>query len=251
MRPLVAVALTCAVVAGAHGAHASGFLDKLKGAVDQVTGGTSGGGTAGVSGLSTEQIVAGLKEALRVGSERVVAQVGAKDGFNADPKIHIPLPENLKKVQDTLGKIGLAGLADDVELRINRAAEEAAPKTKELLWKAINGMSLDDAKNIYNGPNDAATQYFRKTTSGDLRKTVEPIVDKALNEVGAITAYESLMSKYKAIPFVPDVKSDIKSHATDKTLDGIFHYLANEEASIRENPVARTTDILKTVFGKS
>lgn len=228
------------------------FLDKLKDAAKEVTSGTSGG-SGSVSGaatsLSQSQIIAGLKEALRVGAERVVAQLGAKDGFNADPAIHIPLPDSLKNAQSMLRKAGLSSLADDVELKINRAAEEATPKAKELLWKAVEGMTVDDAKAIYNGPKDAATQYFRRVTGADLKAAVEPVVERALNEVGAVSSYEALISKYKALPFVPDVKSDLKGHATTKALDGIFHYLATEEAAIRADPAARTTDILKTVFG--
>lgn len=181
----------------------------------------------------------------------MTAQVGAADGFNADPAIHIPLPDQLTKVQDIMRKFGLSALADDVELKLNRAAEEAAPKTKELIWKAVNEMTLDDAKKIYDGPEDAATQYFKRVATPDLKATVEPVVDNALQQVGAITAYDTLISKYKGLPLVPDVKADLQAHATQLTLDGIFHYLAKEEAAIRANPAARTTDILKQVFGGS
>ena len=249
MRALT-VALGTALILSAATAQAS-FLDKLKGAVDQVTSGSGGSGSAATSGLATDQIIAGLKEALRVGAERVVAQVGAVDGFNADPRIHIPLPDQLAKAQDVMRKFGLGAMADDVELRLNRAAEEAAPKTKELIWKAVNEMTLDDAKKIYDGPQDAATQYFKRVATPDLKATVEPVIDNALKQVGAITAYDSLMSKYKGLPLVPDVKADLQAHATQLTLDGIFHYLAKEEADIRANPAARTTDLLKQVFGGS
>lgn len=246
------LATACAVLVLAAASVQASFLDKLKGAVDQVTSG-SGSGSAGTStgALGTDQIIAGLKEALRVGAERVTAQLGAADGFNADPTIHIPLPEQLAKVQDLMRKFGLSALADDVELKINRAAEEAAPKTKELIWKAVNEMTLDDAKKIYDGPQDAATQYFKRVATPDLKATVEPVVDNALQQVGAITAYDSLMSKYKGLPLVPDVKADLQAHTTQMTLDGIFHYLAKEEADIRANPAARTTDVLKQVFGGS
>lgn len=229
--------------------HAS-FLDKLKSTVDSVTQGATGGsGTSAASSLGTDQIIAGLKEALRVGAEKVVSQVGAADGFNTDPAIHIPLPEQLTKVQDIMRKFGLSALADDVELKLNRAAEEAAPKTKELIWKAVNEMTVEDAKQIYDGPNDAATKYFERVATTDLKATVEPVIDNALKQVGAISAYDTLIGKYKGLPLVPDVKADLQAHATQLTLDGIFHYLAKEEADIRANPAARTTDILKTVFG--
>lgn len=250
MRGFIAGAVAACVMLGVGSVDAS-FLDKLKSTVDTVTSGSgssSGGGSS--QALGTDQIIAGLKEALRVGAENVVGQVGATDGFNADPAIHIPLPPKLAEAQDTLRKFGLSALADDVELKINRAAEAAAPKTKELFWKAVNDMTLDDAKAIYDGPEDAATQYFRRVATPDLKATVEPVVDDALQQVGALNAYDSLISQYKSIPFVPDVKGDIKAHATALTLDGIFHYLAQEEAAIRANPAARTTDILKQVFGQ-
>lgn len=251
MKPLFAGALAATVALGLGTADAS-FLDKLKSTVDTVTSGSSGGtaGSAASQALGTDKIIAGLKEALRVGAENVVSKVGSADGFNGDPAIHIPLPPRLAQAQDTLRKFGLSALADDVELKINRAAEAAAPKTKELLWKAVNEMTVEDAKAIYDGPADAATQYFRRIATPDLTATVEPVIDDALQQVGALTAYDSLISQYKAIPFVPDVKGDIKGHATALTLDGIFHYLAQEEAAIRANPAARTTDILKQVFGK-
>ena len=232
-------------------ASAQSWGDVLKQAapvVDSLSGRKSTG-TSTIAGLSTQDLIAGLKEALRVGSEKVVTQVGAADGFNLDQAIHIPLPDQLQQVQGTLRKFGLSSLADDVELRLNRAAEAAAPKTKELFWKAVNAMTFEDAKRIYDGPKDAATQYFRSVTGVDLAAVVRPVVEQSLNEVGALTAYDSLMSQYKNIPFVPDVKGDLTQHAVNKTLDGIFLYLAKEEAAIRENPAARTTDLLKKVFG--
>jgi len=148
-----------------------------------------------------------------------------------------------------LKKFGLSALADDVELRLNRAAEAAAPKTKELIWKAISSMTLDDAMAIYKGPDDAATQYFKKVATNDLATTVKPVVDSSLAEVGAISTYDQLMGQYKALPFVPDVKANLSQHTTDLALKGLFHYLAAEEAEIRKNPAKRTTEILSKVFG--
>jgi len=132
MRRVVGVAVVLAFSVSAG--HAS-FFDKLKSTVDTVTQGATGGSTSSnaTSSLGTDQIIAGLKESLRVGAEKVVSQVGAADGFNADPAIHIPLPKQLTKVQDIMRKFGLSALADDVELNLNRGAEEAAPKTKELI----------------------------------------------------------------------------------------------------------------------
>lgn len=238
---LVAVTLATAVPAGAQG-----WKDKLQGVLGTVPG---IGGTGTIGTLSTQDIAAGLREALKVGSERVIGQVGKVDGFNADPNIHIPLPPTLQRVQSTLKRFGLSGLADKVELKLNRAAEAAAPKTKELIWKAITQMSLKDAKQILNGPEDAATQYFKKVASADLAATVRPVVDRSLNEVGAITAYDNLMGQYKALPFVPDVKANLTDHAVKLTLQGLFFYLAREEAAIRKDPAKRTTELLARVFG--
>ena len=224
-------------------------VDKTVDAIQQRTNSVQGSGST-LSSLTDNQIIEGLREALKVGTERVVGQIGAVDGYNADPQIHIPLPEQLVQVQSLLKKVGLSSLADDVELRLNRAAEQAAPKAKEIIVNAISNMSLDDARAIYNGPNDAATQYFKKASSGNLRETIAPIAENSLKDVGAINAYDSLMSQYKDIPFVPDVKADLINHTTELAISGIFHYLAQEEAAIRENPAKRTTEILKTVFGQ-
>jgi len=250
MRILTIVAVAAITTATLQPrAHAQGLLDKLQNVIGNVTqpGGTSSGGGT----LSQSDVTAGLREALRVGTERVVASLGTADGYNADPAIHIPLPPELQQVQTFLKKFGLSGLADDVELRLNRAAEAAAPKTKELIWKAISEMTLDDAMKIYNGPDDAATQYFKKVASSDLAATVKPVVDQSLNEVGAISAYDNLMGQYKALPLVPDVKANLSDHATELALKGLFHYLAKEEAAIRQNPAKRTTEILTKVFGGS
>lgn len=201
-------------------------------------------------GLNNQQIIEGLREALKVGTERVVSQIGAADGYNLDPQIHIPLPAELQQVQSFLTKFGLGSLADDVELRLNRAAEQAAPQAKEIIWKTITEMSLTDAQAIYQGPKDAATQYFKRVSSEQLRQMITPVAKSSLQDVGAIQAYDTLMGQYKSLPFVPDVKANLVNHTTELAMKGIFHYLAVEEAAIRENPAKRTTEILKTVFGK-
>ena len=206
--------------------------------------------TSSATNLTDSEITSGLKEALRISSDLVVDQLGAKDGFNADPNIHIPLPDSLGKVQSTLDKVGMSGLLDDLETRLNRAAEIATPKAKELFLDSISAMTLDDARNILNGPNDAATRYFQSKMTPDLVKEFTPIVDESLSEAGAIKSYDNAVGEYKKIPLVPDVKADLSSYVVEKGMDGIFHYLAVEEAKIRTDPVARTTDLLKKVFAK-
>ena len=207
------------------------------------------GGSSEQSGITVEEIGAGLKDALRVGSENVVAQLGRVDGFNTDPTVHIPLPKQLNTVKSVLDKVGMSGLLEDLELKLNRAAEVATPKAKELSSQAITEMTFDDVKKIYKGPEDAATQYFRSKMSPSLAKEMEPVVNDSLSQVGAVQTYDNVMKEYKSVPFVPDVKADLTDYVIEKGMDGIFHYMAKEEAAIRTNPVKRTTDLLKRVFG--
>jgi len=202
------------------------------------------------SSLGISEITDGLKEALKVGAESVTSQIGAKGGYDDDPDIHIPLPDKMQQAQSYLRKFGMSDLADEVEAKLNEGAEAAAPKTKELIWKSITDMTVEDAKKIYNGPDDAATQYFKKMASADLKKVISPVIDKSLKDVGAFTAYDALVADYKQYPLVPDIQSDLTAHATDQALEGLFHYLAQEEAAIRNNPAKRTTEILKSVFGQ-
>jgi hypothetical protein len=232
-------------------ARADSLFDSVTDTVDTLSNSASTGSSGSTlgAGLSNGEIESGLREALRVASERTVDEVGAVDGFNGDPAIHIPLPASLKKVQDALDAVGMSDMADDLELKINRAAEEASGEAVDVLFGAIDRMTVDDARGILNGPDDAATQYFKRTTSEDLKTRMRPIVDRTLSEVGAIQSYDSMMGEYDTIPFVPDAKADITDYALDGTLDGIFHYLAEEEAAIRTNPVARSTDLLQQVFG--
>ena len=206
--------------------------------------------TSSTSSLTDGEITSGLKEALSVSSGLVVRQLGTADGFNADPSVHIPLPNSLMKVRSTLDKIGMSGILDDLETRLNRAAEIATPKAKELFINAISAMSLDDARNILGGPNDAATRYFQSKMGPDLVEEFTPIVNASLAEAGAIKSYDTAVGQYKKIPLVPDVQADLSSYVVEKGMDGIFHYLAVEEAKIRQNPAARTTELLKKVFAK-
>ncbi|MFK7816630.1 MAG: DUF4197 domain-containing protein [Gammaproteobacteria bacterium] len=224
----------------------AGWFDKAKDLLNEsgVTSSTS------ASSLTDGEITSGLKEALSVGSDLVVNQLGVSGGFNADPSIHIPLPSSLQKVQSTLDKVGMSGMLDDLETRLNTAAEIATPKAKELFKNAIAAMSLDDARNILAGENDAATRYFQSKMTPDLVKEFTPIVNESLSEAGAIKSYDNAIGQYKKLPLVPDAKADLSSYVVEKGMDGIFHYLAVEEAKIRTNPVARTTELLKKVFAK-
>ncbi len=207
------------------------------------------GASPNPSKLSNGEIEAGLKEALRVGSENVVNQLGRVGGFNLDPAIHIPLPDKLQSVKSALQKVGMAGQLDDLELKINRAAEAATPKARKLFGQAIKEMTISDVEAIYKGPDDSATQYFKKKMSPALEEQMRPVVDASLAEVGAIQAYDNVMGQYRSIPFVPDVKANLSNYVVEKGMDGIFYYLAKEEAAIREDPAKQTTALLKRVFG--
>lgn len=142
-------------------------------------------------------------------------------------------------------------LGDDLELKLNRAAEAATPKAKTLFVDAISEMSVEDARKILDGPKDSATRYFEGKMTAPLKTEMRPIVDGTLAQVGAIQAYDNIMGQYGQLPFVPDVKADLTNYALDMALQGLFHYIAVEEAAIRENPVKRTTELLQKVFGGS
>jgi hypothetical protein len=186
---------------------------------------------------------------LRVGTGRVVGQLGKTDGFNADPVIRIPLPDKLAAARNMFGQIGLGGVFDDLELRLNRAAEAATPKAKALFWQAIREMTIQDVQTLFNGPDDAATRYFERKMTPELAAAMRPVVDQSLNEVGAVRVYNQAAAQLNAIPYAPEIKADLTGYVVDKGMAGIFHYLAQEEAAIRKNPAKRTTELLQRVFG--
>jgi len=194
-------------------------------------------------------VSAGLKEALRVGTENVVAQLGRPGGFSDDTAVHIPLPSSLSTVQRGLDTIGMSSLLEDLEAKLNEAAEVATPKAQALFVDAISEMTLDDAMSIFEGPADSATRYFQKKMSRPLAEEMAPVVEDSLSEVGAVAQYDDVMGQYESIPFMPDAKADLTSYVVEKGMDGIFHYLAQQEAAIRTDPAARTTELLQKVFG--
>lgn len=205
---------------------------------------------ATASGHTYQELTDAFKQALKIGTGEVVKQLGTKDGFNLDPKVHIPLPYSLAKVQDTLKTAGLSFMLDDLETRLNRAAEIATPHAKELFINAISEMTFDDAYEIYKGPQDSATTYFREKMSIPLAEKMRPVINQAISQAGVITAYDNVMDKYQAIPLVPDVRADLTNYVLDQGIDGIFFYLAQQEAQIRQDPARHTTELLKKVFGK-
>ncbi len=230
---------------------ANSFMQSLGGLVESVSknsGSMPDNLQYGLSSLSNSDVVAGLKDALRVGSENVVAQLSKKNGFNADAKIHIPLPNSLERVKSALSVVGMDAMMDDLELRLNRAAEAATPEAKRIFLDAIRSMRIADAKSILAGSDDAATQYFKRKMSVPLSNAMRPVVDSALEQAGVVQAYDRVMGEYQSLPFVPNVKADLSQHVLALALSGVFYYMAEEEAAIRNDPAKRTTEILKKLF---
>jgi hypothetical protein len=210
------------------------------------------GSAASGAGLNQANIGLGLKDALKVATRVVVGQVGRRDGYFGDPAIRIPLPGPLERVAGPLRNFGVGSLLDDLDLRMNRAAEQAAPKALNIFTGAITAMSFDDARGILTGPDDAATQYFRRTTSAPLTREFQPIVGSALSGAGAVKAYQAVESRAtQRMPMLGVLSGNfnLTDFVVSKALDGLFHYIAVQEKDIRTNPAARTTDLLRNVFG--
>ncbi len=243
-------ALTLLLIVVPGQAALAGFWDQLQGVSQKVlqTNTTATTAARPAAALSRKDIVRGLKDALLVGSKRVVSTLGRKDAFNKNKKIHIPLPDNFKIVQTTLGRLGMSGLLDDLELRMNRAAEQAVPRAEPIFAQTIKAMTIKDAMAIYKGPDDAATRYFEKKMSRSLHAAMRPIVQKSLAQSGAVAVYDQVMGRYKSVPFVPDIKDELTTDVLNRSLAAVFDYLAKEEAAIRRNPLKRTTSILRKIF---
>lgn len=250
-KNMLALFAICSLLIAPH-SQANWFskgLELLRGSSTENTEESTSSNPSISSLLSNDTLIEGFKEALAIGSEKVSSQLSAEGGYSTDELIHIPLPDNLKTAQSALAKIGLSSLGDDLELKLNQAAEAAAPEAKELFVSAIQSMTFDDIQAIYKGPNDSATQFFKANMTDELTQRMLPIIDQTLSQVGAISAYENFVGKYDTIPFVPDLKANLNTYVVEKGLDGLFYYLAQEEAAIRENPVERTTELLQQVFG--
>jgi len=218
----------------------AGFQDWLKEAASKL---------GGEKGLSEDEIVNGLKQALEVGTGNAVSTVSQTNGYFKNPKIRIPLPENVKKVEKLLRATGFGSQVDRFELSMNRAAERAAPEAKAIFWDAIKQMSFADARQILDGSDDAATRYFQDKTASRLQKVFKPITHQAMSEVGVTHYYQSIDDKIKTIPYADQMRFDLDQYVTDNALSGLYLMLAEEEKKIRQDPAARVTDLLKRVFG--
>ncbi|KCZ54068.1 hypothetical protein HY29_03075 [Hyphomonas beringensis] len=199
--------------------------------------------------LTQAEIDAGLREALTIGTNQVARQLGRTNGYFGDPKIRIPLPGTYRDIQSSLSKIGASGPLDDLELRMNRAAEAAVPEGRALILGAIRQMTIQDAVQILKGGHTAATDYLRARTEPQLRASFTPYVRTSLAEAGAFTSLEQVASNYGVGGVTSSLQGELTNHAVTLGLDGMFYYVAQEEKKIRENPLARTTDLLRRVFG--
>jgi hypothetical protein len=204
----------------------------------------------GKGGFTEKDAVDGIKEALVKGTGESVAMVSKLNGFFSNPEIKIPFPENARTIESKLRDFGLGSQVDEVILSINRAAEDAAKSAQPIFVSAITGMNISDAIQIVKGPNDAATQYLAKTTTPELKAKFSPVIKASLDRVDATRLWADLINAYNQIPFVTRQNPDLTGYVTDKAISGLFTMIAKEELKIRQNPVARTTELLKKVFGK-
>jgi hypothetical protein len=201
------------------------------------------------TGFSESEAVQGIKEALVKGTGESVNFVSVLDGYFGNPEIKIPFPEDARMVESKLRSIGMGKKVDEAILSINRAAEDAAIQAKPIFVNAITAMSIHDAIGIVKGPDDAATSYLRNTTSPDLRVKFRPEIQKSLDKVQATKYWKDLITTYNKIPLVQKVNPDLAGYVTDKAIQGLFVMISKEEKKIRKDPVARTTEILRKVFG--
>lgn len=209
-------------------------------------------GVSNKTTINDTPIGSGLKEALRIGIDKTVQIVGKKDGYFTNSAIKIPIPEKLKMVETVLRKVGMGQKMDEFVLSMNRAAEKAAPYARDIFIDAIGKMSIEDAQALMNSGDTAATKYFDKATRPELIKLFQPMIQRSMQDYAVTRQYGDLMGQVKKIPFAGQFQQlDIESYVVNKSLDGMFYTLGEQEKQIRRNPAARTTDLLRQVFGKN
>lgn len=213
--------------------------------LDKIPGATGNGG----SGLSNDDIVSGLKEALRVGTDSSSKRLSKMDGFFGDAAIRILMPEEAKKVESSLRSMGMGSLVDKAILSMNRAAEDAAGGVGNIFWNSIKGMSVSDGIGILRGGDFAATDYLKKNTSSELSEKFRPVIETSLQKTGATKYWKEVFSKYNMLAS-KKVETDLTAYVTERALSGLFYNIGLEEQKIRKDPAAQVTDILKKVFGK-
>ena len=204
---------------------------------------------AGISSLSNDEASGGLKEALTQGVGKAVSTLGAADGFFGNKEVKIPLPKSLRKIEKGMKLMSMGKQSDELVLKMNRAAEAAVPEAKALLVSSIKQMTLADAKAILTGSQDAATQYFKKTTSVQMGEKFLPIVQKATENVQLASSYNKYAEMGSKFGVVKKEDANIEQYVTSKALDGVYFMIAKEEAAIRKDPLGQTSSLLKKVFG--
>lgn len=220
----------------------SSLFGKVSSAVSSVKGGKG-------TGLSTDEIVSGLKEALSLGAQKSADKLSAANGFFKDAAVKVLMPPEAQKVEKALRSIGAGKLVDDAILSFNRAAEDASKSAAPIFVDAVKNMSIQDALGILKGADTSATSYLKKATSSNLTKAFKPVIDASLAKVDATRYWSLVVDKYNSLPTTFNkVNSDLPAYVTEKALSGIFFYVADEEKKIRSNPAARVSDILKKVF---
>jgi len=250
-KSTVLVALLCATSAYAFN------LDDLKGQLQQAIPQAAPAQTAPnaqpsgnpLANFSSRDQIAGLKQALTQGAQTAVASLAKPDGYFGNAKVRIPLPENLQKIDGGLRRLGMGKYADELQLSMNRAAEAAAPEAQALLVGAVKNMSVTDAKNILLGGDDSATQYFRKNTEAALGSKFQPIVVNAMQKVQLAQKYDQFAGKGVQLGLVDAKHANLENYVTQKALDGLFVMVAEQEKSIRANPLEATGNLAKKIFG--
>jgi len=202
-----------------------------------------------LSSIASGDAVTALRTALTQGSTKAVAALGTQDGFLGNPQVKIPLPPNLRKAEKTLRKFGMGAQADELITAMNRAAEAAVPEAKTLLIDAVKSMSVQDAKTIISGGDDAATQYFRSKTSDALLKKFKPAVSQATSKVGLVNIYNNYAGRAARFGLISTQEANLDDYVTGQALDGLFKMIAVEEKAIRQDPLGQTSKILQRVFG--
>jgi len=200
------------------------------------------------TGLGQPQIASGLKEALQQGIDKQVVNLTKTDGFYNNSLVRIGLPSELQKVEKTLRDVGLGSLADEGIKSLNTAASNAVKEATPIFVDAITGMTISDATNILMGNRNAATQYLEKSTKTSLYTKFNPVIKSSFTKVGADKVWSNIITKYNAIPLVKKINPDLTDYVTQQALTGVFTMIEKEEANIRTNISARSTNVLKTVF---
>lgn len=199
--------------------------------------------------LSDQQIAEGLKEALIKGIEEGANLASKADGYFKNPKIKLEFPEDIASVESTIRDMGLGGVVDKFIKTLNTSAEFAANEAKPIFVNAIKSLTIQDARNILKGEKDAASQYLKANTYQELSAQFKSVIQDALQKTNTTKYYNTIVSTYNKIPLIADVNPNLDDYATEKAIDGLFTLIAQEEAKIRENPLERTSDLLKSVFG--